>query len=146
MSWFGPSISTAFPEHLGAKIGPLRENCVDFRVVVAGNGREVLAALSHVDGDAALLREIADLFLGDYPQRMAEIQAAIATDDGQALMRAAHSLKGVAGTFAAKATYEAAQRLETMGENGDLLAARDAYTALETEMSRLTGVLARLGK
>jgi two-component system, sensor histidine kinase and response regulator len=103
-------------------------------------------ALSHVDGDVELLREMAELFLADYPQQMAQIQQAIARDDSQALLRAAHSLKGVVGTFAARATYEAVQRLEMMGENGDLLRAREAYVSLAAEMSRLTGVLARLGK
>jgi HPt (histidine-containing phosphotransfer) domain-containing protein len=88
---------------------------------------------------------MAELFLADYPQQMAKIQAAIASSDSQALMRAAHSLKGVVGTFAAKATHEAALRLEMMGENGDLREARDAYACLEAEISRLAAVLTRLG-
>jgi signal transduction histidine kinase/DNA-binding response OmpR family regulator len=103
------------------------------------------AALSYVDGDMGLLREMAELFLADYPQQMAKIQAAIAHSDSQALMRAAHSLKGVVATFAAKTTYEAALRLEMIGESGDLLAAPEAYTGLETEISRLAPVLSRLG-
>ena len=103
------------------------------------------AALSYVDGDIGLLREMAELFLADYPQQMAKIQAAIANGDSQALMRGAHSLKGVVATFAAKATSEAALRLEMMGENGDLLAAREVYAVLEAEISRLAPVLARLG-
>jgi HPt (histidine-containing phosphotransfer) domain-containing protein len=104
------------------------------------------AALTYVDGDMGLLREMAELFLADCPQQMAKIQAAIASSDSQALMRAAHSLKGVVATFAAKATYEAALRLEMMGEDGDLLAAREAYADLEAEISRLASVLARLGR
>jgi two-component system, sensor histidine kinase and response regulator len=103
------------------------------------------AALSYVDGDMGLLREMAELFLADYPQQMAKIQSAIARSDGQALIRAAHSLKGVVATFAAKTTYEAALRLEVIGESGDLLAAHEAYAGLETEISRLAPVLARLG-
>jgi signal transduction histidine kinase/PleD family two-component response regulator/HPt (histidine-containing phosphotransfer) domain-containing protein len=103
------------------------------------------AALSYVDGDIGLLREMAELFLADYPQQMAKIQAAIANGDRQALTRGAHSLKGVVATFAAKATSEAALRLEMMGENGDLLAAREVYAVLEAEISRLAPVLARLG-
>ena len=103
------------------------------------------AALSYVDGDIGLLREMAELFLADYPQQMTKIQAAIASSDSQALMRAAHSLKGVVATFAAKATYEAALRLEMMGEHSDLIAAREVYAVLEAEISRLTSVLARLG-
>ena len=77
---------------------------------------------------------------------MAEIQEAIANGDSRALMAAAHSLKGGVGSFAAKPTYEAALRLEMMGHNGDLSHARDAYAALEAELSRLIGFLARLGR
>jgi HPt (histidine-containing phosphotransfer) domain-containing protein len=51
-------------------------------------------ALSYVDGDLGLLQEMAETFLADYPPRLAELQVAIATGDSQALMRAAHSLKG----------------------------------------------------
>jgi CheY-like chemotaxis protein/HPt (histidine-containing phosphotransfer) domain-containing protein len=79
------------------------------------------AALSYVDGDLGLLREMAALFLADYPQQMAMIEEAIASDDSQALMQAADSLKGVVGTFPAQATYDAALRLEMMGKNGNLL-------------------------
>jgi CheY-like chemotaxis protein/HPt (histidine-containing phosphotransfer) domain-containing protein len=103
------------------------------------------AALSYVDGDMDLLREMAELFLADYPEQMAKIQAAIANNDSQALMRAAHSLKGVVGTFAAKAAYDAALRLEMMGESADLLTAREAYTGLEAEILRLAAALSRLG-
>jgi CheY-like chemotaxis protein/HPt (histidine-containing phosphotransfer) domain-containing protein len=104
------------------------------------------AALSHVDGDIALLREMVELFLADYPQQMAKLEEAIARDDSQTLMRAAHSLKGMVGIFAAKATYEAALRLEIMGQNGELVHARTAFAALADEMTRLVGVLAPLGK
>ena len=52
------------------------------------------AALSYVDGDLVLLQEMAEAFLADYPPRLAEIQESITIGDSQALMRAAHSLKG----------------------------------------------------
>jgi len=103
-------------------------------------------ALSYVDGDLGLLQEMAETFLADYPPRLAELQVAIATGDSQALMRAAHSLKGGVASFAAKPTYEAALRLEMMGHSGDLSQARDAYAALEAELARLIGFLARLGR
>jgi CheY-like chemotaxis protein len=104
------------------------------------------AALSYVDGDGALLQEMAEAFLADYPPRLAELQEAIAIGDSQALMRAAHSLKGGVASFAAKSTYDAALRLEMMGHNGDLSQAQDAYATLEAELSRLISFLARLGR
>jgi hypothetical protein len=66
--------------------------------------------------------------------------------DSQALMRAAHSLKGGVGSFAAKPTYDAPLRLEMMGRSGDLSQARGAYATLEAALSRLISLLARLGR
>jgi CheY-like chemotaxis protein len=104
------------------------------------------AALSYVDGDLGLLQEMAETFLADYPPRLAEIHEAIASSDSQALMRAAHALKGGVSCFAAKPTYDAALCLEMMGHSGDLSQARDAYATLEAELSRLISFLPRLGK
>ena len=58
--------------------------------------------------------------------------------------RAAHSLKGAVDNFVARAAYEAALRLETLGRNGNLAGAEEAYTELEKEMNRLLPVLANL--
>jgi CheY-like chemotaxis protein/HPt (histidine-containing phosphotransfer) domain-containing protein len=102
-------------------------------------------ALSYVDGDIDLLREMAVLFLSEYPRQMTVIQEAIATRDSQALTRTAHSLKGVVATFAARGAYEAVLRLEMMGQSGDMLNAPQAYASLDAEMSRLIDVLKRLG-
>jgi two-component system, sensor histidine kinase and response regulator len=104
------------------------------------------AALSYVDGDLVLLQEMAEAFLADYPPRLAEIQESITIGDSQALMRAAHSLKGGVASFAAKSMYDAALRLEIMGRSGDLSQAQDGYATLEDELSRLISFLARLGR
>jgi CheY-like chemotaxis protein len=104
------------------------------------------AALAYVDGDVDLLREMAETFLADYPLRLAEIHQAIAAGDSRALMRAAHSLKGGVGCFAAKPTYDAALCLEMMGHGGDLSQAQDACATLEAELSRLVPCLARMEK
>jgi two-component system sensor histidine kinase/response regulator len=105
---------------------------------------DLAGALAHVDGDMALLQEIAAMFRHDCPHLMSKIQAAISSNDSEALMRAAHSLKGGVGIFTTTAPFAAALRLEMMGYRGDLLHAPEAYVALEAEVSRLTDFLARL--
>jgi two-component system, sensor histidine kinase and response regulator len=75
-------------------------------------------ALSRVGGDEELLKEIAEIFLEDYPKVLAEIQAALASGDARRLEQSAHSLKGSAGNFGAKAVVGAASRLEQLGRAG----------------------------
>ena len=95
------------------------------------------AALELVDGDAGLLKELAGLFLGECPRRMAEIRQAIDRRDASKLHRAAHALKGSVSHFAARAAVEAAQRLESDGHEQNWARAEKDWTALEGAISRL---------
>jgi PAS domain S-box-containing protein len=96
------------------------------------------ALLAGVDGNRRLLRDLVRLFLADCPQRVAEIKEAIRRSDAEALGRAAHSLKGSVGNFAAKNAFAAAQRLETMGRDGDLDHASEACITLEADLALLS--------
>ena len=62
--------------------------------------------------------------------------------DATRLRRAAHTLKGGAGSLAANSTVAAAQRLETMGQSGNLEEALTAFSEVESEINRLTPALA----
>jgi CheY-like chemotaxis protein/HPt (histidine-containing phosphotransfer) domain-containing protein len=103
-------------------------------------------ALAHVGGDGELLRELAGLFLAECPRRFAEVCEAVAQSDAGKLRLSAHTLKGTVGNFAATAAWEAAQRLEAMGQRGDLTGAAEAVAALDTELARLRPALAALNK
>jgi CheY-like chemotaxis protein/HPt (histidine-containing phosphotransfer) domain-containing protein len=103
-------------------------------------------ALAHVGGDGELLRELAGLFLVECPRRFAEVREAVAQADAAKLRLAAHTLKGTVGSFAATAAGEAAERLEAMGQRGDLTGAAEAVATLETELARLRPALAALNE
>jgi HPt (histidine-containing phosphotransfer) domain-containing protein len=75
-------------------------------------------ALLRVGGDEELLKEIAAIFLDDYPKHVAEIRAALATNDAKRLEVSAHTLKGAVGNFGAGIVFESAARLEQMGRAG----------------------------
>jgi PAS domain S-box-containing protein len=102
------------------------------------------ALLAGVDGDRRLLREFIRLFLADCPQRLAEIKEAIRRGDAGALRRAAHTLKGSVGNFAAQKAFAASQRLENMGRDGELGSAGEACVTLESELKILSDELRRL--
>jgi HPt (histidine-containing phosphotransfer) domain-containing protein len=99
-------------------------------------------ALDRVGGDRGLLRDVAAAFLGQCPQWLAAIRSAVAGGDAAALKGAAHPLKGSLGLFGAKAAAAAAGRLESMARAGKLDDSREALTALERELDRVTPALA----
>jgi len=70
-------------------------------------------ALERLGGDGELLGEIAEIFLGTAPATLAHIRRAIADGRHEELSRAAHTLKGSVGNFAAAGAFQAARDLET---------------------------------
>ena len=102
-------------------------------------------ALARVAGDKELLHEVAGIFLVDYGPAFEAVQAAVATDDAEALMDAAHKLKGMVSTFDAATATAASIRLEKMGERGDLGDAHVGAAKLGEELERLAGDLRAYG-
>jgi PAS domain S-box-containing protein len=94
-------------------------------------------ALSRVGGDADLLREVAELFLSDYPNTLDKIRGAVAGSDATALEHSAHSLKGSVSTFGAQRAFEAALALEQQGRSGNLAGAPDGLRKLEEALQAL---------
>jgi len=97
--------------------------------------------MSRVDHDLQLLRDLVDLYLGDYPRLVDEIRAALQNKDGRALQRGAHSLKGCTSNLAAKLASEAALKLEGLAYAGDWAEAANALESLERELKRLQPAL-----
>lgn len=95
------------------------------------------AALGRVGGDLELLREVAQLFLGDYPNNIAEIRQAITEQNANALERGAHTLKGAVANFGAATTVAAAFALEKIGRSGDLTTAQSTLLNLEAALAAL---------
>ncbi len=94
-------------------------------------------ALEHVGGDEELLREIIGEFRTEYPKLLVEIREAISQGDNQQLRRAAHTIKGNAGTLGAAAAHEAAQRVELAGQNAELADAESLIAELEAVLAEL---------
>jgi PAS domain S-box-containing protein len=105
---------------------------------------DLAAALDRLDGDEELMEELAGLFLGECPGRMAEIRQAILERDTSGLRRSAHALKGSVANFGAPAATEAAGRLEKAGHDQDWRDVEPAWAALEEAIAGLTPALAKL--
>lgn len=108
------------------------------------SGLDLNVALSRVDGDEEILREIAQIFVDSYLDQLAEVRKAIEANDAVALHGAAHSLKGSVGNFGAEAAFQIVRRLEMMGRNADLTGAAQALAELEAALDRLYQALVGL--
>lgn len=92
-----------------------------------------------------LLQAVVEMFLEECPKQMEALKAALARQDAPAVEGAAHRLKGVLGNLGGLATREVAQRLETMGEEGDLSGGLAALGELEVEMGRVVAFYSQAG-
>jgi HPt (histidine-containing phosphotransfer) domain-containing protein len=100
------------------------------------------AALERVAGDRDLLSELVRLFLRECPGWLAELRRALAAGDAVVVKRVAHNLKSCLGNFGARAAFERALRVETIGRDGNLAGADEACRALEQSLERLRPALA----
>jgi len=117
------------------------------RAPAAGDTIEVFnraAALERLEGDEELLVELATIFLQESPRQMKQIREALDRSDWEALARAAHTLKGSVGNFAAQSSVEAALNLENAAKSGNPVEAELAYSALAAEIDRLRPALEAL--
>jgi two-component system sensor histidine kinase/response regulator len=94
-------------------------------------------ALDRLGGDEALLLELCQIFLEESPKQLQKVRQAVAEADAQAVMRAAHCLKGELGYLGAAGASQAAQQLEDMGHENDLSHAAETLVVLEREMASL---------
>ncbi|MFA6920566.1 MAG: PAS domain S-box protein [Gallionella sp.] len=95
-------------------------------------------AMQIMDGDRELFGEIAALFLTDAPPHMQLIRDGLAHGDADVVRRNAHTLKGMAGIFAAERTLQAALRVEQLAGQSDC---PDAVTELDDALSELIAAI-----
>jgi len=101
-------------------------------------------ALARVGGDLDLLKEIAALFLEEYPRELEVMRKALAAGDAYTLERSAHGLKGSVANFGAPAAVDAAFQLEQFGKTAKLDQVPVALAALERALALLHAELATI--
>jgi len=97
--------------------------------------REV--ALARVGGDVQLLKEIAQLFLEDYPRVLQELREAMAQGDAKGVERTAHGIKGSVSNFGASDAVEAARIVEALGRAERLEEVSQVVHTLELALAAL---------
>ena len=88
-------------------------------------------------GDRTLLTELLGIFVDDAPGNLQALHAAMTPFDGEAVARAAHTIKGRARAIGAGTTAELAERLERAGGAGEATACGTLLAELEDAIARL---------
>ncbi len=103
---------------------------------------DLQAALARLGGDRELLAQIAQFFLEDSPGLLDELRGGLRNGEAKTVLLAAHSLKGLAAHFGARAAVDAASVIEESADRGDLAAAAAALPELERQVGLLQKALA----
>ncbi len=98
-------------------------------------------ALSRVDDDMELFREISALFFDESAKLLGEIREAMRLGDMQKLEIAAHTLKGAISNFFAKDAFDAALKMEMAAREKSLREVEAAYPELDRQVERLVSAL-----
>ena len=101
-------------------------------------------AMARVGGDRELLKELADLFLQEYPSLMACLREAHARGDADQVERIAHGLKGSVASFGATRAADVAFRIEQLGRAGQLDPVAEVLHSLDLILLALHSELAEL--
>jgi CheY-like chemotaxis protein len=94
------------------------------------------ALLERVGGDSEICAEILKTFLADVPERIQEMEDALARGDNETLKRGGHTIKGSAGNVGAPMLQEAAGRLEAAVAAGELGSAREMLDVIAAEFEK----------
>jgi signal transduction histidine kinase/HPt (histidine-containing phosphotransfer) domain-containing protein len=99
-------------------------------------------ALASLAGQDALFRQMVDFYFEEWPQRLAEIEMALDRAEALSIARAAHRLKGTVIYLGARPLLAILDRVEQIGESGDLCGAEASVADLQREARRLAEAVA----
>jgi len=95
--------------------------------------------------DPGLLSELIDLFLTSTPELIDQMRRATEDEDGPALRRAAHTLKGSSGQMGALRLQDICATIETLASTGSLVGVEPLLSELSLAFGRSVGELRSLG-
>lgn len=99
------------------------------------------AVLQNLGGDVEIFEAVATTFLAGYADSLDLLQRAVAADDFDSAYRAAHSIKGAAGSFSSRPVVQAALNVEACAQRCDAASLHDAAAILVLQMKALAVAL-----
>lgn len=95
------------------------------------------SVLERVGGDMEFLKELVDLFMSDYPEKLAQISKGIKEKDFKTISETGHSLKSASGNLSLTRVYDLSFKIEIMGKEGKIQDIEKAYNELEEELGKI---------
>ena len=92
-------------------------------------------------GSPGFLKDLIGQFLEQAVRQLALVQELLRTKDGDGLFRAAHLLKGSAGSLGALPLMELLRKLEAAGHDGSWADANAVFPLIEAEFARVKAAL-----
>ena len=96
--------------------------------------------------DKEIVKEIIEIYIQEYPERMEKLAKNIQEKDMDSLYKNAHSMKGVTANFFDKDTEEIARILEKKGKEEDATGLDELYEQLKETSTKLIDELKELAK
>lgn len=128
-------LSVRTPEEDGRSDVPAAETVIDRR-----------EALERVEGMAELLREMAEMFVEEYPGLRDQIIENLQAGELTVPRELSHRIKGTVGLFAAHGPFEAAKRMNDLAKADDFNAVAEAWDSLDEQMQALLPELKALAE
>jgi len=98
-------------------------------------------AMEMAGGDEEFLKELVQLFLADYPEKLSQIQQALQQRDANTLYQVAHSLKGACANLGLERARALSFEIEKRGREEKLEGVKEIYEDLRKELEDLKGQL-----
>jgi HPt (histidine-containing phosphotransfer) domain-containing protein len=92
-------------------------------------------------GNEQIARRVADRFVRDIPAQLAALSRAIEGSDQNGAHAIAHSIKGAAANVSAVQMSRITLAIEEATREGDMLKAREAWSALSGEFEQASAAL-----
>lgn len=94
-------------------------------------------------GNRPLAIRVAETFVNNMPRELLALSTAIGNSDGEAIVIAAHSIKGAAANAAGTGLANLAAQLESLGRAGDFASAAEVLPGLHAEFQALKPAIDR---
>ncbi len=98
--------------------------------------------MGRVGGNRKVIDTLSDLFASSCPEQLTQLSRALERQDAARVASEAHGLKGLLLNLAAAPAARLAQRLEKMGQEGQLEGARELVDQLESDCEKVGQALA----
>ena len=124
----------------GTNLGGQSESSDNYESEVIGRSLvswSMEKTLEKLGGDEKLLQEVIEIFLDEAPNHVSALRIALDQGSGEAVERAAHSLKGELSYLSMSELSSSALDLEEMGRNSDLEGVSRLLPRFEADVSQL---------